>query len=179
MSAPTLDTERLRLRGHRTEDFDAVARLWADPAVVRHITATPSTEAESWSRLLRHTGHWQHMGYGYWVLEDRATGRFLGEAGLAHYKRALDIDCRDLPEAGWVLAQDAWGQGYAREAMAAILHWADLTLETPGTWCFIAEKHTASLRLAARLGFQEVKRTSAAGGAVAVLERECRKSAEE
>ncbi|MEM1234905.1 MAG: GNAT family N-acetyltransferase [Pseudomonadota bacterium] len=172
-AAPMLTTARLRLRAHRSEDFEDVARLWADPEVVRHITGTPSTEAESWSRLLRYSGHWSHLGYGYWVVEDRATGRFLGEAGLAHYKRDLDVACRDLPEAGWVFARDAWGKGHAYDAMTAILSWADHALQAAGTWCFISADHAASLRLAGRLGFRESRREST----VVILERPRRESA--
>ncbi|MEM6277717.1 MAG: GNAT family N-acetyltransferase, partial [Pseudomonadota bacterium] len=174
---PTLETTRLRLRAHQTDDFEDVARLWADPAVVRHISGTPSTEAESWWRLLRYTGHWHHLGFGYWAIEDRKTSRFLGEAGLAHYKRNLDVACRDMPEAGWVFAQDAWGHGYAHEAMSAILAWADRTLDATSTWCFISEEHAASLRLATRLGFHETQRSRVMESPVVILQRARRKTA--
>lgn len=62
MTAPTLETERLILRPHRVQDFEAVAALWAEPEVVRFISGTPSAPEESWARLLRYIGHWQALG---------------------------------------------------------------------------------------------------------------------
>jgi hypothetical protein len=41
--APTIETERLRLRGHRVADFADVAAMWAAPEVVRHIMGRPLT----------------------------------------------------------------------------------------------------------------------------------------
>ena len=66
--APVIETERLILRGHRAEDFEAIAAQWADPAVVKYIGGTPSSREASWSRLLRYPGHWQMLGFGYWIL---------------------------------------------------------------------------------------------------------------
>ena len=72
-SHPTvIETERLILRPHRLEDEENVARLWADPQVVRFI-CQPSTRQESWSRLLRYAGHWGFFGYGYFAVEERAV----------------------------------------------------------------------------------------------------------
>ena len=62
--APTIETERLVLRGYRLEDFPHLADAWADPEVVRHIGGRPSTEEESWTRLLRNIALWPMLGYG-------------------------------------------------------------------------------------------------------------------
>lgn len=56
--APVLSTDRFILRGHRTSDFDDSAAMWADPEVVAMISDEPSTEVQSWTRLLSYTGHW-------------------------------------------------------------------------------------------------------------------------
>jgi len=45
---PTLETERLRLRGHRVEDLDASAAMWSDPKVVRHVGGRLNTREECW-----------------------------------------------------------------------------------------------------------------------------------
>jgi len=75
---PRLETERLILRGHDVADFESSAAMWADPEVVARISGMPSTAAESWSRLLRYIGHWQALGYRYWVLESKVDGAFVG-----------------------------------------------------------------------------------------------------
>lgn len=170
MSAPTLQTERLLLRPHRLEDFAAMVALWSDPAVTGFILPEPATPEATWSRLLRYTGHWAQLGYGYWVLECRATGAFLGEAGLANYHRTLDPPQDLAPEAGWVLAPAAQGRGIAREAMRAVLAWADQTLGQP-VHAIIAPAHQASLRMAADLGFAELSRPIYAGRPTVLLRR--------
>lgn len=97
---PTLETERLVLRAHRVEDFPGVAALWSDPAVVRFISGVPQTLEESWSRLLRYAGHWRLLGFGYWAVEEKATGNFLGEVGFADMKRAIEPPLGPLPKPG-------------------------------------------------------------------------------
>ncbi len=63
--------------------------MWADPEVTRYIGGKPLTEEESWARLLRYVGHWSLLGFGYWVVEEKTTGNFIGEVGFADYKRDL------------------------------------------------------------------------------------------
>ena len=46
MEVPVIETERLLLRGHRLDDFEALAAMWADPAVVRFIGGKPSVAAK-------------------------------------------------------------------------------------------------------------------------------------
>lgn len=80
LAVPTLETERLILRGHGVDDFGDSAAMWAEPEVVRHIGGRPFTREESWSRLLRYIGHWSALGFGYWVgawkgLRDGGRGR--------------------------------------------------------------------------------------------------------
>src|SRR5262245_47305269 len=98
---PVLETERLRLRGHRVEDLEACAAMWADPVVTRHIGGKPFSREETWSKMMRYAGHWALMGFGYWAVEDKASGTFLGEAGFAEFRRELSPSIEGLPEVGW------------------------------------------------------------------------------
>src|SRR5947199_2874932 len=115
---PVLETERLRLRGHRPDDFANVAAMWADPAVIRYLVGVPLTPEESWTRLLRYAGHWSLLRFGYWLVEEKSTGKFIGELGFADYKRGVPA-LEAVPEAGWVLCSRSHGEGYATEAMMA------------------------------------------------------------
>src|SRR5579872_7110534 len=85
MLVPILETDRLKLRGHRLEDFEACAAVWADPAVVRYISGKPSTRTQSWLRMLAYGGHWQHVPFGYWAVEEKKTGRYIGDVGFADF----------------------------------------------------------------------------------------------
>src|SRR5260370_22486182 len=104
---PVLETERLRLRGHRLDDFAQCAAMWADPIVTRYIGGKPLTEEESWARLLRYAGHWLLLGFGYWLAEEKATGHYVGEIGFAEVKRDIDPSLRAAPESPWGLASNA------------------------------------------------------------------------
>ena len=118
-AAPTIETERLLLRGYRLEDFAQVAAAWADPDVVRYI-GRPSTEEESWARLLRNIALWPLLGYGYWAATEKSTGRYVGDVGFADFKRDIEPSIKGVPEIGWVLARWSHGQGYATESAQAV-----------------------------------------------------------
>ncbi|GGE92740.1 GNAT family N-acetyltransferase [Stappia taiwanensis] len=150
---PELTTARLRLRGHRIEDFDECAALWADPGVVRHITGTPSTREQSWSRLLRYAGHWVHLGFGYWAIEERTTGLYVGEAGFADYRRDIEPSLEGCAEAGWLIAPRWQGRGFATEAVSALVAWGDRNLPQDMMACMISPENMASVRVAERVGF--------------------------
>jgi RimJ/RimL family protein N-acetyltransferase len=151
--APELITPRLRLRGPVIEDFPMSDRMWRDEDVTRFITGTASTPAESWSRLLRNIGHWHALGFGYWIVEDKTTGAFLGEVGLADFRRDMTPALGGVPEIGWVLNRQAHGRGIATEAALAVVGWADEALVAPKTVCIFDPEHLASLRVASKLGY--------------------------
>jgi RimJ/RimL family protein N-acetyltransferase len=121
VAVPVIETERLILRGHRADDFEALCAMWAHPDVVRFISGKPSTPEESWSRLLRYAGHWQLLGFGFWAVTLKGEDRLLGDVGLADWQRDMDLPLAGMPEAGWVFAPAAHGRGLAREAVTAAL----------------------------------------------------------
>ena len=159
MTAPTLETERLVLRAHRVEDFSDVAALWADPMVTRFISGVPQTAEESWSRLLRYAGHWLLLGFGYWAVEEKVTGNFLGEVGFADMKRDIEPPLATSPEAGWVFASSAHGKGFALEAVQAIHTWGAKNFQTSTSACIIHPENESSIRLAAKIGYREAARS--------------------
>lgn len=171
LAVPVLETPRLVLSGHSSQDFDEYVAMWSDEDVVRYITGKPLTREEVWSRLLRAVGHWSVRGYGYWVVRERATGRMAGDAGLADLQREMEPSHKGEPEAGWVLSPWARGRGYATEAVQAVLRWADATLAVPRVVCIIDPVNAPSLRVAQRCGFAAFTRTQYAGSEVEVFER--------
>jgi RimJ/RimL family protein N-acetyltransferase len=160
---PVVETQRLRLRGHRIGDWSDCAAMWADPAVTRYIGGRPFTEEEVWARLLRYVGHWSWMGFGYWAIEEKATGDFIGELGFADFKREIEPSIQGLPELGWVLASRAHSQGYATEAVRAVIAWGEAHFGSGQTVCLIHPENLPSLRVAEKCGFQEPLRTTYKG----------------
>lgn len=169
MIIPTLETPRLLLRGHTREDFEPMAAMWADPQVTRFIGGKPSTREESWHRFLRYAGMWVVLGYGFWVVEEKASGRFAGEMGFADFGREIDPPI-DVPEQGWSLAPWAHGKGYATEAVAAALAWGDKNLKSD-FMCMISPENAPSIRVAEKAGYQEATRTTYKGAPTVLFRR--------
>lgn len=166
---PVIETERTILRPHRLADFDAYAEMWADPVVTRFI-AKPRTREESWQRFLRHAGSWSLIGYGFWAVEEKATGRFIGEAGFHDLKRDIEPSIEGIPEAGWGFVADKHGQGIASEVVGAFVTWADGRFGGR-TVCIIDPRNGASLRVAEKHGYREIDRTTYHGEPTILLER--------
>ncbi len=159
------------MRPHRFGDFDDLAAMWAEPAVVRYISGKPSTRQESWARLLRYLGHWHALPYGYWAVEDRATGQFVGEVGFADFRRDIQPPLDGIPEIGWIFRSAVHGRGLASEAVAAALTWGDAHLESDRTVCIIDPEHAASIRVAHKNGYREFERTIYMGQPAMLLDR--------
>jgi RimJ/RimL family protein N-acetyltransferase len=144
---PEFETERLRLRSLRLDDLDGYARMYADPEVMRFLeSGAPLGRDAAFRSLAMHLGHWQLRGYGQWALEDRATGRFIGRAGLYEPEGWPGL------EVGWALDRAAWGHGYATEAGRAAIDYAFNVLEAKEIISLIRPDNAGSIRVAERLG---------------------------
>lgn len=147
ITAPRLETERLVLRGFTAEDFEDFAALHADAEVMRHINGgTPMPREQSWLTLTLYVGHWPMRGYGFWAVTDKATGAFLGRAGLWRPEGWPGL------ELGWALKRDAWGRGFATEASAEALRFARRELGLGAIVSLIQDGNDASVRVAEKLG---------------------------
>jgi RimJ/RimL family protein N-acetyltransferase len=169
VAAPDIRTARLRLRAHRADDFEACRAIWSDPEVVRHISGKPSTGEEAWRRLLIYAGSWSLLGYGYWAIEELASGKYVGDVGYAEFQRDIEPSLRGMLECGWVLARAAQGRGYASEALAAIEAWRHAHLPERRTVCIIAPDNVASVRVAEKAGFHRWCETTYHGDATLVF----------
>lgn len=135
-------TDRLVLRRARWEDLPAVHRLFSDPRAMRY-----------WSRpeheTLDETRHWLRF-----LVEPEADSLdFLVEKDGAVIGKA---GAWKLPEVGFLLHPDHWGQGLATEAMAAVIAYVEA--ERPSVSGLTAEvdpRNAASLRVLEKLGFAE------------------------
>ena len=145
MEIPTLQTERLLLRPFRAADFEAYAEMNANPEVMRYIDAVQDREA-AFRSLCASIGHWEVRGYGPWAMEERATGRLLGRAGLFFWETRPGL------ELGYALIPSAWGKGYAFEAAARSLRHAHQTLGARGVLSVIHPDNKASIRVTEKLG---------------------------
>jgi len=163
LECPVIETERLFMRRHGIDDFAACAAMWADPEITRHVGGKPFTQEESWARLLRYVGHWVLMGFGYWAVEEKVTGSFVGEVGFADFKRDIEPPLKGMPEVGWAFVTRVHGQGYATEAVRAAVAWGDAHFAARRTACLIHPDNLASIRVAEKCGYSEGPRTTYKG----------------
>jgi RimJ/RimL family protein N-acetyltransferase len=170
VTVPALDTERLTLRGHCPEDFSECLAMWADPQVTRYIGGRPQSREEVWTKLLRYVGHWAVQGFGFWVVRERDSGRLVGEVGVGDFKRDLEPPLAD-PEVGWVLARWAHGQGFATEAVRAVLEFSAAALGPRRLVCLIDPENLASIRVASKCGFVACGQTDYKGKLTGIFER--------
>ena len=143
----TLETARLVLRPFRDGDFEAYARLFADPDVMRYLgDGQPLTREDAWRNLAMMIGHWTLRGFGMWAVEEKSTGTLVGRVGL------YEPEGWPGREVGWTLAREHWGKGYALEAAAASVDHAFHVLDWPRAISLIDPENHRSIRVAERLG---------------------------
>ena len=170
-SAPTIETERLRLRAWRKTDREAYFNILQEPAVFRHFGPEPMGMEECWRRLMAAVGGWQLNGFGGWAVERKSDGKLIGMAALFTAWRELVPQFGDEPEMGWIFATEAHGQGLAREACEAVLRWAEANLPPSLVWAIIAPANEPSIRLAQKLGFEPLHETAYHDEPILVLRR--------
>ncbi len=168
---PILKTERLILRPLTLDDFNSYVDFWQNSDVVRFITGAPIPREQSWRRLLGTAGHWQLLGFGFFALEDRATGQFIGEAGFQEMRRDLQPSIEGTLETGWGLLPAFQGRGYATEGLRAAMTWAAEAHPDMDYSCITSPENKASLNVARKLGFAESASGSYAGKPVVVLRK--------
>jgi RimJ/RimL family protein N-acetyltransferase len=150
---PILETERLLLRGYTAADLEPQAAMLGDPDVMRHVGGKPISREEAWRKLLAGPGLWALLGYGYWIVERKSDGAYLGQIGFADFKRDMRPSIEGLPEMGWMFAPHAHGQGFATEAVTAAIRWGDSALAGQEFVAIIDAANSPSIRVAERCGF--------------------------
>lgn len=152
ITIPTIETARLRLTALTERHFDDYAAMLADPESTRWIgDGLPLDRTNAWRSLAMLIGHWQLRGYGMWALELKATGEFIGRAGLLHPEGWPDV------EMGWMLKPDHRHQGYATEAGTAVLDYAWQHQHMQRVISLVRVGNDASDRVAERLGGEHIE----------------------
>ena len=164
MDVPTLTTDRLTMRGWRSDDAERYAEITGDPEVMRFMGGTLD-RADAWRQMAMFAGHWELRGYGLWAVE--RDGTLIGRVGLWQPEGWEGL------EVGWLLGRDAWGHGYATEAARASVEFAWAELGAERLISLIAPDNLASARVAERLGMLPLRDSTLFGNPIVVhgLER--------
>ena len=147
------ETGRLRLRTWDVADRAEFNRQLNTPAVMRWLGGV-ADDAFSNAAFERIDLYQREFGFTFWIVERKSDGEMLGFCGL---KRAnapgADLIAGDV-EIGWRLREDAWGQGYAKEAAIKCLDLAFDRFAAPRVVAVTAEGNLPSQGLMIRLGMQ-------------------------
>ena len=148
---PELLTPRLVLRRWRDADRDPFAALNADPVVMEHFPA-PLRREESDDLVDRIEAGFETRGWGLWAVEVRDTARFVGFVGLN--PATFDAPFTPAVEAGWRIAREHWGRGYATEGARAAMAFGFDELGLDELVSFTSHGNTRSRRVMERLGMR-------------------------
>ncbi len=146
LSIPKLETERLVLRAPCEADLEAEAEFFASDA--SRFVGGPKRPDETWRSIAMLLGHWVMRGFGFWGVEEKNTGAYVGHVGLWFPHSWPE------PEIGWTLMNHATGKGFATEAaLAARAHAYDV-LGWETAISLIDPENIGSKAVAERLGAQ-------------------------
>jgi RimJ/RimL family protein N-acetyltransferase len=142
-----IETERLVLRPIDPErDFEPWAQAMADEQTVRYLGTRPMNRAEAWRSMALALGHWSIRGYGFFTVENKATGEWIGRVGPWFPEGWPDR------EVGWTISPDHLRQGYATEAGRASIDYVFDNLGWSNVVHVILEGNRASIAVAEKLG---------------------------
>ena len=119
MTEVRIETDRLVLRDWREADAEPFFSGTNTPAVMRWLGGVMDDDGKQ-ALLDRVAGCRAANGFCFWIVERKADGEILGFCGLKRAD-APGSSVTGAMEVGWRLREDAWGQGYAKEAATASL----------------------------------------------------------
>lgn len=146
--SPEFTTDRLRLRLWTSADRELLAAMMGNPEVADWLGGTQSREAV-FAAVERFGAELETTGLGWWALERREDGAFLGAVELRAIRADLPLPAGH--EIGWRLTRSAWGFGYATEAAGALLRHGFETLALAEIVAFTARSNLRSRAVMQRL----------------------------
>ncbi len=147
MAAPLIVTARLDLSRPVAGDAEAIFDRYAsDPEVTRFLGWPRHRSVDETRGFLAFSDHeWDRWPAGPFLIRARASGQLLGSTGLS-------FETAEQAVTGYVLAKDSWGQGYATEALQAMVDLARRTGVTRLS-ALCHPEHRASSHVLEKCGF--------------------------
>ncbi|MCE9678281.1 GNAT family N-acetyltransferase [Shewanella sp. AS1] len=145
-----LYSDRLKIRTLQDQDWSLFAAIHQDPLLNQYVR-TPDPIETIQAKFDARLQPW-HYESGDWLtltIEENATGQALGFTGFY----ASNAELKQA-EVGYMLSHQGQGQGYATEALAAVIDWACLSLQVHKFIGLCAEQNQGSRRVLERCGFQ-------------------------
>lgn len=165
LRGPMIETKRLILRTWREADVAPNTAMLSDPEAARYITPDRkpvTSELNGWRNAAIMAGHWALHGFGMFVVEEKASGRYVGRVGPWYPPTWPGF------EVGWGIAREFRGKGYAVEAARASIGWVFENLEVDSIVHCIKPDNVASQSVARKLGATVDRQAELSGDVVDV-----------
>lgn len=150
LRTPSLQTARLLLRPFAQSDVEAIYILQSNPRVLRYWDSPPWSERARANAFISACRKMEEEGSGArFAIETRENGAFVGWCSMFRWNpvyRSLGI--------GYCFDEPAWGNGYATEAVRAMLQWAYGVLDLNRVEAELDTRNAASARVLEKLGFE-------------------------
>lgn len=151
-----LETTRLVLRQWCDADKNPLYQMCSDPQVMRYFPA-PLSREQSDELFERASGLIDANGWGFWAVELKESGEFIGFVGLHFQDADSGIPCAPLTEIGWRLSKDHWLKGYASEAAVEVLRFAFTELDLQEVYAFTTVTNTPSQQVMLKIGMANTR----------------------
>ncbi len=147
------ETDRLLLRTWDEQDLGEFIAHTNTPAVMRWLGGVAPREKHE-AAFERLKAYQRDFGHTFWIVERKSDAALLGFCGLKRVNHPNAGPITGDFEVGWRLREDAWGQGYAKEAAIESLDLAFERFGAPHVVALTVPGNAASQALMKRLGMQ-------------------------
>ncbi|HAU0262644.1 TPA: GNAT family N-acetyltransferase [Legionella pneumophila] len=146
-----LETERLFLRAPELSDLDTLVTLRSDFEIMKYTGEGGAQTKEQVRDYLNFALSYQKKhGLGFYLVFEKESGHFVGEAGLFHL---LFDDTQPEIEINYHLHKKFWGKGYATELTKALVRWGFQHLLINKLVAATYPNQTASQKVLQKSGF--------------------------
>ncbi len=114
-----IETDRLILRPFGADDVEDHIAMMQDEKTAAYLTpgGKPRDYGDEWRAAACYVGHWSIRGYGFFSVDEKETGEWVGRVGPWRPGGWYGLEC------GWSIVPRRWGRGYAVEAAIATIKW--------------------------------------------------------
>ncbi len=152
MAEAVLVTERLELRLIDPADIDLHIQHLNTPKVMALLGGAKPKPVIA-EKLMKSRALFEREGFGFLHIWERGSSELVGHCGIKRVDNPLAPNPGDH-EVGWLIREDRWRRGYAKEAMRAVIDWAFNAHGAPHVVALTSLSNIASWKLMEKLGME-------------------------
>ncbi|MDN5300198.1 MAG: [ribosomal protein S5]-alanine N-acetyltransferase [Clostridiales bacterium] len=150
-----LETERLILRTWELTDVDAGYAIWGDREVMKFLPSVKvMTRDEVVTSIKKGIDHQIKYGYQHWAVILKENDQLIGACGFNRFDDANESSAvSETIEMSFHFQRPYWGNGFASEAAAACVAYAEENFSAKRIVAGVDEQNVRSVRILEKLYF--------------------------